>query len=115
MVVDAGDDKRPPSWDGTGGTVDKDLYSRYAEAYLRGANALVLVYNACVPGSLDILRDWISQIVRTESSDATFAVIGTHAGRPNSVVSREEVMVMIAELGLTTLLFEVVRLLHLLE
>ena len=92
-------------WD----TAGQERFRTITSAYLRGANALVLVYNACVPGSLDILRDWISQIVRTESSDATFAVIGTHAGRPNSVVSREEVMVMIAELGLTTLLFEVVR------
>ena len=30
MVVDAGDDKRPPTWDGNGGTIDKELYYRYA-------------------------------------------------------------------------------------
>ena len=34
-------------------------------------------------------------------------MIGTHAGRQNSVVSRGEVAEVLAELGLTTLLFEI--------
>ena len=34
--ADPGDDRRPPSWDGSGGILEKDAYLRWAEAFLLG-------------------------------------------------------------------------------
>ena len=39
-MADPGDDKRPPSWNGTGGRVVQELYIRYAEGHIRGLSDL---------------------------------------------------------------------------
>ena len=51
-------------WD----TAGQERFGTITTAYVRGASAVAMVYNACVPESVDRLRNWASQIIQNGST-----------------------------------------------
>jgi len=84
-------------WD----TAGQERYRTITNAYYRGADGIILVYDLYKKQSFDNLRDWLQEVEKHASSNVSLIVVGNKNDRPDErEVKEEDVQKLIKETGI---------------